>query len=1156
MPDADGIERGPAATPEDFVKAIEKRELPRLQVSKVGMFWFEGERVSKWLELLEQVTGEASDEDKFKLLPRHIWWEIRPEIMKVAAGAGGDWAKFKGEMQRRFKLGDGLLTKADLEMLQRDEFTTVGAFATTFEKMARKVPGMAEEKQCATFLGHFTNWEASALTKKGVSGKKLTWDAIKESVIDGELDQVDIFQMRQARKKRKALDATTSDGRDFKKMVEDAVAQLDAAKEAKATRKAMAAPQAQGKAKKALVQEEKEEEEEEPEPLKLTKAQRKAKNLTQGGQGSGKGQVPQATALPPPESHGGGNGDWNASGSQGSQEGGRGFGRGRIDWRNAICWHCGQKGHTIKFCHVRRNDEDEGLISTNYDGDMYDKFGYYIHPKTPGGTRKEALRRAEADMPPASPTMFRIWQEKEVRCDIRVEEVGENEEVEQGRNADTIEEESIVIESDDEIKEGCWNESRKTRIGEDCWKEARQTMEKMVDSVAKVRIYQQKLADMCEEVKEWRGKEPLVYLYDMGPGSQGGSGNLPGVTISGSTPRSSMAYRPPSRSGRVPHAVRTRAKGPVSPEEPAKNVTEPSGEKEVVDVPGEEEDKDDRLRKEEDEKAEQRAKKRGAKPDTDKSSEGKKKKYVVRVEEGFDVEEIMDRILEGHNHLMNLKDVLALAPRLRDELKARLSRKMVASVRLGTIIPKEAEWAETGTKMDWKSVACGCLDVVIKGKTCTTMVDTGAKMNLIKEEHALRLGMEIDRSDNGVLMGANSQSVFIGTASAVILEIGKVKVRSCFFVMPDLDHPILLGRSFLSRTETVILNKHDGTMFLVLYDPVYDNYEVVTCKNTRPSSVRNRPNPGSFTIEESEEERLRIGGSKFEEEREPETLTLSLASIGDAMDIVSTYGMADPEAMEALREKVVEQMGEGEMELAMVGLSDEVKLQRILKYVLHGHHQEVGKVVDAANGSWARFKDGMQRKYRPGDGLLTTADLEAMNRDDFTTVGAFVQEFKKKARKVPGISEEAQCAIFLGLLTASEASEPTSHGGGSAKLTWTTIDKGIEEGSLDQVEQHHMRLQRRKRKERDAIASGTPGVKRIVTDVLAELGYGKDVVIQKKVVTAVQGKGKVSMVEEDLQEEWEEEESVPQHLSKALCKQRNLARGGKAQERGRRPKQW
>ncbi|GBG65865.1 hypothetical protein CBR_g53838 [Chara braunii] len=172
-------------------------------------------------------------------------------------------------------------------------------------------------------------------------------------------------------------------------------------------------------------------------------------------------------------------------------------------------------------------------------------------------------------------------------------------------------------------------------------------------------------------------------------------------------------------------------------------------------------------------------------------------------------------------------------------------------------------------------------------------------------------------------------------------------------------------------------------------------------------------------------------------------------------------------------------------EQALVGLSYEVKLQRVLRYILHSHYRGV---MDAASGSWAKFGDLMRRKYTLGDGLLTMADLEAMNKEDFSTIGAFVHEFKKKARKLHGISEEAQCATFLGLLTGLEATELTKYGEGSERLTWATIDKGVEEGSLDQVEQHQMRLQRRKRKERDATASGTPGVKRIVTDVLAAPG--------------------------------------------------------------------
>ncbi|GBG78020.1 hypothetical protein CBR_g25954 [Chara braunii] len=241
------------------------------------------------------------------------------------------------------------------------------------------------------------------------------------------------------------------------------------------------------------------------------------------------------------------------------------------------------------------------------------------------------------------------------------------------------------------------------------------------------------------------------------------------------------------------------------------------------------------------------------------------------------------------------------------------------------------------------------------------------------------------------------------------------------------------------------------------------------------------------------------------------------------------------------------------VEQALVGLSDEVKFRRILRYVLHGHHQEVRKVVDAANDRWARFKERMLRKYRLGDGLLTTADLEAMNKDDFTMIGAFVQEFKKKARKVHGISEEAQCAIFLGLLTASKASEFTSHGGGSEKLIWATIDKGVEDGNLEQVEQHQMRLQRRKRKERDATASGTPRVKRIVTDVLAEVGYGNEVEVQKRVVTVAQGRVLRVVDEEAGHEDYDGEETGSQALTKAPRKQRNLLTGGQDSGKGKAP---
>ncbi|GBG84006.1 hypothetical protein CBR_g37880 [Chara braunii] len=207
-----------------------------------------------------------------------------------------------------------------------------------------------------------------------------------------------------------------------------------------------------------------------------------------------------------------------------------------------------------------------------------------------------------------------------------------------------------------------------------------------------------------------------------------------------------MTHRPPTPQARVALAARTRgqAKAGTSQEQPRKE-PEPEQKKQSVEVKEEEDEdeEDERLRKEEDRRAEQRAKKRRpqeeARPVLRDVTPKKKKKYAVRLEEGFDVERVIDRLLEGHNDLMTLKEILASAPRLRDELKGRLSRRLVPSVHLSVILPKEAEWEEPGTKMDWKCVACGMVDLVVKGTKCAAMVDTGVEMNIIKKANALRL---------------------------------------------------------------------------------------------------------------------------------------------------------------------------------------------------------------------------------------------------------------------------------------------------------------------------------------------------------------------------------------------------------------------------------
>ncbi|GBG87336.1 hypothetical protein CBR_g45396 [Chara braunii] len=316
------------------------------------------------------------------------------------------------------------------------------------------------------------------------------------------------------------------------------------------------------------------------------------------------------------------------------------------------------------------------------DENIYDQFGNFIDKKL-GGVRAEAQRRTAAGPPPLA--TVRLWQEK-YGPPIGVEEVGSNEEVTQRLREGGKREEPIIIESDDE-EEGEKMEPLPALLG------------KMEDLLSKMGRYQQKLVDLCEEIREWRSNVPKVFLYDSVPESTLGR---PGVNVVGSGPRTGMMMGPLTPQARLAQSARTRSHVKASAsKEPPRREPEPGGRKEVVEVEddNDEEEEDKRLRHEEDQRAEQGAKKRGDREEVEPVLHDvlpKKKKYVVRLEERFDVEKVIGRLLEGHNHLMTLKEILASAPKLHDGLKGRLSWRLVPNVHLGTILPKEAEWAESG----------------------------------------------------------------------------------------------------------------------------------------------------------------------------------------------------------------------------------------------------------------------------------------------------------------------------------------------------------------------------------------------------------------------------------------------------------------------------
>ncbi|GBG71954.1 hypothetical protein CBR_g10891 [Chara braunii] len=176
------------------------------------------------------------------------------------------------------------------------------------------------------------------------------------------------------------------------------------------------------------------------------------------------------------------------------------------------------------------------------DGDIYDQFGEVIDRRL-GGVRAEAQRRAAAGPPPLA--MFRLWQEKE-EPPFGVEEVGSDEEVTQGLRGGSETEEAIIIESDDE------GEEERTESPSVLFK-------KMKDLLDKMGRYQQKLVDLCKEVKGWRSNIPTVFLYDSGPESD---------FTKTAMPRGGKGTRPPQRplgasGGYERHGPRQRESTPV-----------------------------------------------------------------------------------------------------------------------------------------------------------------------------------------------------------------------------------------------------------------------------------------------------------------------------------------------------------------------------------------------------------------------------------------------------------------------------------------------------------------------------------------------------------------------------------------------------------------
>ncbi|GBG78019.1 hypothetical protein CBR_g25953 [Chara braunii] len=378
---------------------------------------------------------------------------------------------------------------------------------------------------------------------------------------------------------------------------------------------------------------------------------------------------------------------------------------------------------------------------------MFDRTGRPIDPEIRGGTREEALRIAA--LGPNAPGVFRMWQEK-----------GGPEEKMNRMGIEGSKEDVPLVEEEAEEDD--------VRIT------VRDTFDRMEDLVNKMQRLQLRLQGICEEA----GKEGVgcPKVFTMGRGGSGDGPNEPNPRMLRANMAAKISGGQRSVRGTIPFATRRPAGG--NPQKEQAQASQPAEEEPPITVKGDE-DEDEKIREEEERQAKIRAKRRKGEAKEGRSKRdmapSKKRKYQTSIEEGVDLEGLVNKLLEGHNELLNLKEILASAPKFREMVKARLSRRRVASVRMGDLIPKEANWSVAGSKMDWKFVGTGSIDVMIKGKMCPGMVDTGAEMNIVNGETTVKLGLEVNENDCGFLNEASGKTGYTGVASNVVIEIGRVK---------------------------------------------------------------------------------------------------------------------------------------------------------------------------------------------------------------------------------------------------------------------------------------------------------------------------------------------------------------------------------------------
>ncbi|GBG88206.1 hypothetical protein CBR_g46774 [Chara braunii] len=512
---------------------------------------------------------------------------------------------------------------------------------------------------------------------------------------------------------------------------------------------------------------------------------------------------------------------------------------------------------------------------------------------------------------------------------------------------------------------------------------------------------------------------------------------------------------------------------------------------EEVLVPDDEENnsdkEDERLRAEDERQVKQRA----SEQDVEKRKEAveeeeprrKKNIYIIPVEKGFDIEQIVDRMLKRLRDLVTLKEFLAASPKICNELKQRLTRRKVMIIKFGDIIPLEANWAPAGTKMNWRCVVTGLLQTHVGQGEFTAVMHDGAEMNIIREKKVMEAGIRINRVDTRFLIGASGSTVFCGMANDVMVSV---------------------GRDPRVKDETEEL---PGSPKFV-WEHIRN---VVKMSGGNGNERRNDIKELSRVIQESFPQRV-----QFPKVDVP------------LFDGNNASGWAEKfEQLASCRE-----------------WTDAEMLQKVKRYCKVRYKEQLMALVSESK-DWAKFKEKLLNKYQLEDQLLDLADLRKVLRRMFGSTRQFLTKFERIARLIPDLSDKDKCIIFLDNFSEVEQREFMKDMQG--QYDWQKIKVNILAGNFDQMLYRLLKQRKEYREEEDVNKAKDREVFKTLSDmreIMADMHVERlKMEIMMVKAKGSKRKGKEVVVESSSDSESEEEEP-PKKLTKAERKALNQIQGG------------